>query len=245
MKCAASTEGGGGARPAVIGRIGLALLLVATLPPAIARAGDRLVCPLNGWEITGGLDDERQIACDGIDRALGLLQECGLPSRGGLRVRLHDRLPTHCGVPVHGLFDARDNEISLGRPSVCAEQAPEGSLYQLIPAPMAFLSVAGHEATHALLFAGGLDTGRTQEHEYIAGVVQFALIPDDTRTAVLARLDLPDSVGIWQFNALAYAMDPLRYAGLAWRHFAAEPDGCALLRAMAEGTLRLPDFSAF
>lgn len=226
------------------GRLGTLLLTVfLTGPAAATEAWHR--CPGNGWEVTGADTHEHALVCEGVAGAAAVLASCGVGTKATTRIRVVDALPLSCGAPVWGLFDAVTDEITLGNPGTCVAEGPEGSLFRLIEAPLAFAAIAAHEASHALLHAGGLGADRHLEHEYIAAVVQMQVLPEAAREAVLAPLRIGTDVGPWQLNPLILALQPDLFAGLAWRHFATEEDGCAYMRALAEGTLRLPDYSAF
>jgi hypothetical protein len=202
-------------------------------------------CPGNGWEVTGTDDHERALVCEGVAGATAFLSSCGVVGTAATRVRVVDALPLSCGVKVWGLFDAASDEIVLGNPAICLADAPDESLFRLISAPLAFVSIAAHEATHAMLHARGLGAERRLEHEYIAAVVQMRVLPEAAREAVLAPLKLGATVDLWELNPLILALRPELFAGLAWQHFENANNNCAFIRALAEGTLRLPDYSAF
>jgi hypothetical protein len=220
--------------------LSLAMLLAG---PAAAEPWSR--CSGNGWEVTGANDQEQALVCDGVARAVEFLSSCGVVSPKATRIRVVDVLPHYCGVTAWGLFDTTRDEIILGNPSICVAEAPEGSLFQSIEAPLAFMSIAAHEATHALLYARGLGLDQQLEHEYIAAVVQMHVLPEAARAHVLAPLNLGATVAQWELNLLSLRLNPELFGGLAWRHFETEPDGCEFIRALADGALRLPDFSSF
>jgi hypothetical protein len=221
----------------------VAVLLAALARPAAAEAWQR--CPGSGWEVTGADAQEHALVCGGVTGAAAVLASCGVETVAATHIRVVDALPLSCGAPVWGLFDAGTDEITLGNPAICVAEAPEGSLFHLIEAPLAFVAITAHEATHALLHAGGLGADRHLEHEYIAAVVQMQVLPVDARAGVLAPLRIGSHVGPWQLNPFVHALRPDLFAGLAWRHFQGEADGCAFLRALAEGRQRLPDYSSF
>ncbi len=220
----------------------LALALIAW-PAGAAEDWHR--CTGSGWEVTGAEAGDRDLVCEGVAAAEAILSTCGVRTAAATRIRVVDELPLSCGVKVWGLFDAGRDEILLGSPALCRAEAPEGSIFERLAPALAFTGIVAHEATHAMLFAGGLGEDRHLEHEYIAAVVQMSVLPEDARADMLAPLGLDKPVAIWEVNPLIHALHPELFAGLAWMHFSGEPDSCALLRAMAEGTLRLPDFSSF
>lgn len=220
------------------------LVLIALAGAARANE-DWRPCPGNGWEVTGADDREHALVCDGVAGAAAFLSSCGVVSKSATRVRVVDVLPLSCGTKVWGLFDAERNEIMLGNPAICLAEAPDESLFRLVCEQLAFVAIAAHEATHAMLFAGGLGVERRLEHEYIPAIAQMQVLPEIEREALLAPLDLRAAVALWELNPLLHALRPDLFAGLAWRHFENEGDKCAFIRGLAEGTLRLPDYSAF
>jgi hypothetical protein len=222
-----------------------AALLAGALAIAGGAAGapeDWRLCPGDDWQLTGASDEEFALICKGVAAATSTLAACDVPTETVTRIRVVDELPLYCGVAVRGLFDPESDEIRLGNPAICLADAPEGSLFDRIAPSLAFVAIAAHEAAHAMLYAGGLGFERQLEHEYIAGVVQMSALPEAARAAFLEPLNIGANVPISHLNPIMYGMDPDRFIGLAWRHFEAEPDGCAVLRAMAEGTLRLEAF---
>jgi hypothetical protein len=202
-------------------------------------------CAGSGWEVTGAEAGDRDLVCEGVAAAEAFLSACGVRTATATRIRMVNELPLSCGVSVWGLFDARRDEILLGSPALCRAEAPAGSLFERLAPSLAFTGIVAHEATHAMLFGGGLGEDKHLEHEYIAAVVQMSVLPENARAELMTSLGLDRPVAIWEVNPLIHALQPELFAGRAWMHFSGEPDNCALLRAMAEGTLRLPDFSSF
>lgn len=233
------------ARPgaSLAGTVMVLVALCLALPVAAGEIWTR--CPGIGWQITGGDADAREMECEGVAGATAVLGACGVRIAAAPRIRLAETLPISCGVKVWGLYDGNMDEITLGTPAACAAEASEGSLFQLVETRFAYVATAGHEATHAILHAGGLGADRHVEHEYIAAVVQMQLLPEAARAAVLAPLKIGSDVGLWGLNPLLHALQPGLFIGTAWRHFEGLEDGCAFLRGLAEGTQRLPNLSAF
>ena len=218
------------------------LIVIAASSTANEHA---LRCPGSGWETIGADEQEHALICEGVAGAVSFLSSCGVASTAAARVRVVDTLPDSCGFKAWGHFDAARDEILLGSPAICIADATEGSFFDRLPARVAYVSIAAHEATHAMLYARGLGTERRLEHEYIAAVVQMQVLPDAARDAVLAPLKIGAAVEVWKLNPLLLGLNPELFVGLAWRHFENESDSCAFIRALAEGSLRLPDYSAF
>ena len=238
------------AQPGGLARFGRGLAGAATVLAALclalpAAAGEVWTrCAGTGWEVTGGDADARALVCEGVAGATAVLGACGVRTTAATRIRVAEELPVSCGVKVWGLYDGDTDEITLGTPAICAAEAPAGSLFRLVETRLAYVATAAHEATHAILHAGGLGADRHMEHEYIAAIVQMQLLPEAARAAVLAPLKITPETGLWGLNPLLHALRPDLFIGTAWRHFEGLADGCAFLRELAEGTRRLPDYSA-
>jgi hypothetical protein len=157
------------------------------------------------------------------------------------RVRLVEELPAFCDSAAYGVFDATLAEIRLGRPALCVLGAPTGSMFLSLPLEAAFVSLAAHEAAHALLFAAGLGAERRMEHEYIAGVVQHAVLSPEHRAAALTGIGALPPASEAEFNPFLLSLAPASFAAKAWLHFEAQPDGCGFVRALASGEMRLPE----
>jgi len=224
------------------GRLAVALGLLAAVGGPGGASGSWHPCQDSDWQIAGEDAGERALVCRGVAAAAETLAGCGVPVQGAGRVRLVDVLPVFCDSAAYGVYDLAAGEIRLGRPALCVEAGPADGLFRLLPEDDAFVALAAHEAAHALLSAGGLRGERRLEHEYIAGVVQYAALSSAARAAALGglRVQAPDSEA--EFNIALLAFAPAHYAARAWLHFNAHPDGCALLSAMAAGEVRLPDF---
>ena len=216
----------------------LAILLAA----GAAFAGeDWTPCPDNDWEIAGADAAERALVCRGVGAAVEVLTGCGLEVKEAGRVRLVEALPVFCDEAAYGVFDAETREIRLGRPALCVEEAPTGSLFLSLPLEVAFEALAAHEATHALLYAAGLAGARRMEHEYIAGVVQHAVLSPEHLAAALAGVGALPPASEAEFNPFFLSFAPAAFAAKAWLDFEARPDGCGFLRDLATGAARLPD----
>ena len=194
-----------------------------------------------GWQVAGADAAERALVCRGVAAAAEVLGGCGVAVEAASRVRLVDALPVFCDSAAYGVFDGAAGEIRLDRPALCVESAPADGFFRLLPLADAFVALAAHETAHALLFAGGLGGERQLEHEYIAGVVQFAAVPEAARAPLLAALATRPPETLAEFNVVLLGFAPDRYAAKAWLHFEAQADGCAFLRALATGAARLPD----
>ena len=225
-------------------RLGLAILLAAALPTG-TMADDWHRCPGNGWQVTGASPEEHALVCQGVAGAAATLAACGVRIGAVPRIRVIQELPRFCGGQVMGLYDPAVDEIVLGDPAICATAPPAGSLYDRISPSDAFVAIAAHEAAHAMLYAAGLKIERFLEHEYIAAIVQMSALPEASRARLLEPLRIGNDVRIGQFNPFIYAFAPDYFVALAWTHFQREPDGCAFLRAMVEGTIRLEDYAPF
>jgi len=221
----------------------LRAVVLAGLAALPASAGEEVwrPCPGGGWWTAGADPTEHGLVCKGVAAAFELLSGCGVEVTEAGRVRLVDALPVFCDSAAYGMFDAGAGEIRLGRPALCRDTAPAGSIFQSLPTEAAFTALAAHEAAHALLFAVGLGAERRLEHEYIAGVVQHAALGPAHRAAALEATGVIAPASEAEFNPFLLSMAPASYAAKAWLDFDARPDGCALLRAFATGAARLPE----
>lgn len=202
-------------------------------------------CSGNGWEISGAESEDRELICEGVAKASDFLASCGVEGATAPRIRVTDMLPRHCGVAAWGVYDSVRNEIELGNPAICATEAQQTGLFGHMAPSLAYLSIVAHEATHAILFSRGLGADRYLEHEYIASVVSMQILPEAAREAYLAPMPLASQVALWELTPFLHLMNPELFTGRAWRHFDAQPENCLFLRALSDGLLRLPDFSAF
>lgn len=198
-------------------------------------------CPGGDWKVTGADAGEQALVCNGLAAAAGVFARCEVSHAGFGRVRLLETLPVFCDTSAYGLFDAKEGEIRLGRPALCAAEAVTGSLFLSLPMDEAFFALVAHEAAHAFLFSIGLGPERRLEHEYVAGVVQHAVLTPGSRAAALAGADARAPESLSEFNAVILGLAPHLYAAKAWLHFAAQPDGCTVFRALATGAARLPE----
>ena len=218
---------------------GAALAVLLAAGPAVAGE-EWEPCPDNDWEIAAADAAERVLVCRGVGAAVAVLTGCGLEVKEAGRVRMVDVLPQFCDSAAYGVFDAETREIRLGRPALCVEEAPTGSLFLSLPLEVAFEALAAHEATHALLYAAGLEGARRMEHEYIAGVVQHAVLPPEHLAAALAGVGARPPASEAEFNPFLLSFSPAVFAAKAWLDFAARPDGCGFLRGLATGAAAGP-----
>lgn len=206
--------------------------------------GETLACEAYNLTVVAENLPTAQHACDALAAQRSLLDACGLiPERSyALRiVRKIEEGPGNCLARYH--CDAEAIEV-IGPDWLRAAIEPGSVLNRLDPGRL-FVSLVVHEWTHAVFDevteGAARDLG---DQEYVAFAMQLAALSPEDRQTWLAAYPGREPVQHREINAVVAALDPPQFATRAWRHFAAENNGCSTVRDLISGksTFRLYRF---
>jgi hypothetical protein len=222
-------------RHSIAGALAAAILVLA----ASGAAGQEPVeCPEANAAVAGATEKERALICAGVADASGFLAGCGIERTAPLVVTVHADMREVCDTPAHALYDVRRDRLEIAQLDTCRRATVPGDLFDRLEPDVAYRSLAVHEAAHAIAAAAGIAPKRLAAQEYVAAVVQMSTLPPEARVALTADV-ARRPIAIGELNATSYGLAPLRFAGKAATHFAQQPDGCAFLRDLVDGEIRL------
>ena len=208
---------------------------------ASAAQPQTVSCSASDWIVTGGTADERRLICEGVAKAEALLGSCGIRTSEPVDLVVADSLLDFCGSKAHAVFDSRDKTISIAPMDVCVSERIENGYFDLLNPQVAYLSIAAHEATHAILDANGIRPKQWVGNEYMAAIVQYAAIPPEERDDLIEALMEPVPVSAEEINGVIYGFAPLIFAARSWLHYSALPQPCAFLNDVVSGAFSFVD----
>lgn len=241
-----STQPHGQAQPAVCGNEYVCLeesraaaILAPNEPLVTAKSAsfaDFVRCPRASVDVTAASEDERRLVCSVASDAIELLGRCGISQRRPLRLQVMSevRHPFR-REPIFGFFDAKRDLAFITQEADIASLI-KGTPYADLPPRDVYKSFVVHEVTHGIMHQN-LKRQLTSHaaYEYPAYALQVASLPSSVRDQFLQSLpkrDMPDG---FVFSDILLFSHPFFFAGTAYEHFEASPDGCAYLTALLEG----------
>lgn len=204
----------------------LAIASIALFPIAAAGADVPVRCPGSGIQVPGWNAEERDRVCSAAAAAIAFFEAAGVAYRAhDLTIR-----PLPPGGEedscVVGRYDVLRNEILvLDYEAATVESRKHPPAFDMPMSPALWQSFVGHETAHAVAeqnFAAGVR--RPTASEYIAVVVQLAMLSPDLREVILERYTAKGFEGARDISMFSYEFDPAVFAVMAYRHYAALGD---------------------
>lgn len=197
-------------------------------------------CPSVPVTVTSSDATLPQRICEAAENTLALVAECGLEQSEAIRIEVLDGIdPEH---PNHaGTFHFAEASIELVTPPYVAKALGADHPFMEIPWSVFYDSLVAHEMAHALVYqTRGAPLDGTAESEYIAYAVQLWSIPEDVRSAFIAKHPITEPVTLESLNEVILAFSPAHFAARAWKHFEAPENGCRFIQSLLKGEARLP-----
>lgn len=221
-----------------------AAVLGAAAAPLDAGPSEAVACADEALSVDASLPEVAALACGYAIQAKARLVACGLRQTRPVEIFLVDRFDE--GIEnCLAYYDCTDGAVRVTDPAALEARLPDDHPYRVLPTEVVLQALISHELAHALLdqTRRGAD-GREPafvDQEYVAAAMELDLLDERWRTALIdaAPVSLPPREGL--ISALIYAFEPRKFATNAWQFFAAEPDGCARVRRIAEGTFSFAD----
>ena len=176
--------------------------------------------------------DSRSV-CRGALAAIDFLAKQGVEVSEPLEVNIVDALPAGVGASAVGCFNPRDHQayvlsyrMFLNRGKWLGLQI-DRRLYE---------SIASHEVAHAMTWCAAASPPLTlQATEYIAFVTMFMTMDTAQLNALLAENPGIVFESDWEVSELGYALNPIRFGIMAYRHYLRKPDPAGFIRAILAG----------
>ena len=183
------------------------------------------------------------LICNAARAAIGFLASIGVPQRAPVTVRVVDAIPGGYNGAI-GCYDWTDESVYIRGSAALIGKAAAPRPFGVEDNAALYESFVAHEVAHAVSAASfRAAPAPIVAQEYIAGVVQFAVMAAGERQRILAHtkgdgFDEPADI-----NLLAYQLDPSRFAVEAYRHFVKQGDhGADFVQALLAGTIHLQDY---
>jgi len=97
-------------------------------------------------------------------------------------------------------------------------------------------SIAAHEVAHAMTWCAAASPPLTiQATEYIAFVTMFMTMDPAQLNALLAANPGIMFESDWEVSDISYALDPIRFGVMAYRHYLRKPDPAGFIQAILAG----------
>lgn len=204
-------------------------------PASAARPDPGMPCPGIPVRVSGSVQADRTLACEGAAQALRFMAPLDLHAPETLPVELVDRLPAGLRSDAVGCYATGSRRILVLR---YAEFQRRREWLGVPVQPALYRAVVAHEVAHAMAACRPSERPLPAAgHEYFAYVVMFASLPQALREQVLHRLPGCGFSDPAQINDMVYGFDPMRFGADAWRHWSRQSDGMDTLRRLLDGQI--------
>ncbi|WP_218588614.1 DUF6639 family protein [Marivita hallyeonensis] len=172
--------------------------------------------------------------CSASDRALSLMDECGLRKPAPVTISVSDLDPPTC----LGLFHCGEATIEVLSPDMIEARRSETGVYSDIPADRLFESVIVHELGHAAMDQTPCPYGNcVATSEYFAYTFQLLDLSEEDRATVVPQAEQPVDVKRDQINSMLLFMAPDVFVRNVWGHVSSRGDICTQLRGVQDGII--------
>ena len=224
----------------------VSLALLMCLPgvyPSEALADAHMVtCDLTNFTVEAETTAEAQAVCQLVSDALPQLQDCHMPVKLPVKIRVSDEL-RGVGPRCLGYYQCESSEIYVRSAEGMVQSIdPEGA-YRQIETDVFFESIVVHEIAHALFQQNAcVSAACADNHEYVAHAMQMAWLPEEARALIVQEYPQDPPIDPMLLNGFIAAMAPDRYAALVWQHFSEPENGCNFVQRLLIGETTLQIF---
>lgn len=214
--------------------------LLATACVAAVQAGG-VPCPDGhaSVQLAGDATDVDTF-CHAAARTVQFMAAHGFVTDLSLRIRVQASIALpHPGQPV-GHFDSRTGTVHILSRAACRRA---GAAHQPFDQPMSdalYASFVTHEVAHAIAqhnFAHHAPSVAAQE--YVAYVVQIALMPAALRDRVLRATDVEAFGSAAEISSVYYGLNPHAFGVKAYLHYLSPAGGDGFMRRLLDGDVVL------
>ncbi|ANT63135.1 hypothetical protein AYJ57_20970 (plasmid) [Salipiger sp. CCB-MM3] len=198
------------------------------------RAEADLLCP--GTLVTARAPAESAVEeriCAVVVEAAAQLNTCGLPITRPVQILVIDG---SLGDGCVGLYHCGEDLIEVLAPDRLEANRSRDGIFDAVPTDRFFDSIIVHELAHAAHDALPCPSGLClATSEYLAYNSQIMSLEPDDQRAVMARIDMEETVKHDEVNAAILFFKPNVFAARAWAHLNQRDDPCEYLRHVANG----------
>lgn len=210
------------------------IILVTALSLATASEADTLACDNGFVTVEHSAKTLGQTICDASDTALAMFGQCGLELSDPVTISVVDTVQEDCLAVYH----CGKQFIEILAPDVMEHLRNPDSLFAELPNDIFFESVVVHELSHALYdhtpcpFSDCVATS-----EYLAYNFQIDSLPADSKTQIMAKIDIERRITRDEINAMMLFLAPDRFALKSWVHLGQRPDRCGWVKGIMSGAI--------
>lgn len=203
---------------------------------ATQAASERATVPCAGVAastITAS-DTEHRLICEAAEATIDRLNQCAIPLKRPLSIKVADVVRNPFGNAIFGRFDGEMDTILVTR-SGNIESLTGDTPYRKLSPPDFYRSLIVHEVVHAVMHQNyrRQPTSRAA-YEYPAYALQLDLLAPGDRNKLLSTSRTHDERSPL-FNDIVLSFDPFLFAAHAYEHFAAPGQSCSRLQTLLDG----------
>lgn len=171
--------------------------------------------------------------CRGAREAIDFFAKNGVRVSEALEVNVVDALPPGLDKSAVGCFNPRNHQTYVLSYRIFLKR---GKWLGLQIDRRLYESIASHEVAHALSWCAAASPPLTlQATEYIAFVTMFATMDPVQLNALLAANPGIVFESDWEISGIGYALNPIRFGIMAYRHYLRKPDRAGFMHAILAG----------
>ncbi|MBM9603852.1 DUF6639 family protein [Desulfopila inferna] len=157
--------------------------------------------------------------CDYAEKSLSILSRFGLIPLHQIIIEIVEEEIQNLGCTAYGAYDSRTDRITLMSYQSILRNQDHPQMYGEFFDRVFYGSVIAHEITHAVFhqYSPHISPGIVQQ-EYLAHAIQLAVLPEDRRTGIVARMEVTP----WESGDIIsdtyLGLDPEHFAVKSYSH---------------------------
>lgn len=209
--------------------------------PATGAKPDRQICPDPSIEIRYSDWLDRDTVCGGAMDAKAFLGNSGFEVAWPIRICVVPVLPS--GSPeAYGYFDGQSGLIHVLSFDASHFTADAAELFGEPISRALYRSIVAHEVAHLIAERNfAVEAPARAAQEYIAYATQFATMPAEIRSRILANDHSQGFRNRRRINSIIWMFSPSQFAVEAYRHFIRPENGTGFLRGLVNGEILLDE----
>lgn len=177
--------------------------------------------------------NELQMACKTVSEVVALADKIGLKQELNITIAFVDALNINASGKALATFKPETMTIQVLTLEMDRQQFAQDEILNRKIDLELYKSILVHELAHAILWVNKGNQSIARElHEYFAYIIQFTLLPESYRNAIVTASDVRGFSSRDEITIEYYLLNPTRFAVNSYLHFLKNNEGWAYLKMM-------------